>query len=162
MKIKTTFLSLILLSSVALLLAFSNRIKKDGTPSPVTVGALVDGAPVLTLTDAQLTSALGDYLQSGVSLRDASIASDTTIIDGQFYVLLANSLQSGVTSQVAFDLRVSGTGLRVTSGSCQHKCTPEYPCTGSCRLKIIKKCVEIDCTCKQSVGGCASSITTYD
>jgi hypothetical protein len=130
--------------------------------SQITVGAIVNGTPTLTMTDAQLTDAL-DFVLNGATLSSSTMETATDSL-GQFYYIKAlgtRASQPGL-SQIAIILNQNGNALVFNGGSgCEMECIPHHPCV-ACDQVVFERCKRMRCSCSSGSGGCSSRVVFPD
>lgn len=151
-----------LLKVVLLLLAHTIATQLNAqTLSPIKVGALVNGVPTLTQTDAELT-ALFDFVLNEATLSNAAVKTRTDA-QGQFYYLGATATRPNQSSPnpIVIVLTQRGDELIFTSSGdgagCVMECVPRFSCT-SCEQTLVERCTSQRCSCTSSSGGCGTRI----
>jgi hypothetical protein len=111
-----------------------------------------------TGTMAYSTSQMNTILSlliGGGTVTNSTIKYDTDKYGAGFFYLVG---KLNGTTLVGIDLDQSGNNLYVSATKCSHSCTSTGTCT--CDLKIVERCVSIQCNYSVGEGGCSSSVTT--
>jgi len=127
----------------------------------IKVGAIVNGAPTLIMTDAELTDTLA-FVLNGATLANAVAEAGTDTL-GLFYYIKAGGIRisQAYPSQIAIILKPDGNDLMFGGAGCTMECTISLPCS-KCDQVIYEKCKRQRCSCASQSGGCNSSITFPD
>ncbi len=127
----------------------------------VNIGQIQNGAPVLTITDAQFNTQMA-ALFPGRNYSNLQLLSGSDV-NGQYYYVKCAVQQTGGAFPVIIVLKQSGSNIDFNSNEgCEMKCTWTGDCTG-CDQEIIEKCKSQRCICNGTsggtgFGGCSSSI----
>lgn len=135
------------------------------TQTSIMVGAISNGVPVLTKTDAELTSALSPVLH-GATLAHSTIKTAMDSL-GQYYYIRSEASRSGQpnASRIVAILFQNGTDLqfvmRGDHAGCTMECVPNLRCPG-CDQVIFDRCKSQRCTCNSPGGGSKARVTFPD
>ena len=125
----------------------------------IAVGTIIDGTPMLTMTNAQLTDTFA-YILNNATLSNSTVESATDSLGQLFYIKCAGTRSNQDNpSKIAIILSVNGNNLVFdNSNGCTMECTASLPCQ-TCDQVIFERCARQRCSCQSPSGGCNSSIS---